>query len=93
MRLYARGGQLLVAAADADLIGRTLREGKVQLHVGDFYDGDVVAEGDLVAQVQNSTMGNFVGEETVAACVRHGLIEEDGVIRVEGVPHAQLYLV
>jgi len=38
-------------------------------------------------------MGNFIGEETIAACLRHGLIEASGVLRIEGVPHAQLYIV
>jgi len=92
MRLYARGNELLVAACDAELIGRTLREGDVRLQVGEFYDGDVVSAEDLADQVRNSTMGNFVGEETVAACLRHGLIGEEGVVRIGGVPHAQLYV-
>jgi len=93
MKVYARGRELLVAAADADLLGRTLREGEIRLQVGDFYNGDVVSEEDLVDQVRAATMGNFVGEETIAACLRHGLIEASGILRIEGVPHAQLYLV
>ena len=91
MRVYARGPELLVAACDAELIGRTLKEGEVRLQVGDFYDGDVVTEEDLVEQVRNSTMGNFVGEETITACMKHELIDKDGVIRIQGVPHAQRY--
>jgi len=92
MKVYARAGQLLVAAADADLIGRTLQEGEMRLQVGDFYAGEVVDEDAFLEQVQNSTMGNFVGEETIAVCLRHHLIQESGVLRIEGVPHAQLYV-
>jgi len=92
MRVYARQGELLVAAADDDLLGKIFREGQLRLEISDFYAGEVVSEADLVAQVRDCTMGNFVGEETVSACLRAGLVSEDGVMRIQGIPHAQLYM-
>ena len=92
MKVYGRSGELLVAAADADLVGKIFREGDLRLEVNDFYAGEEVSEEDLVEQVKSCTMGNFVGEETVAACMRAGLVSEDGIIRIGGVPHAQLYV-
>jgi hypothetical protein len=92
MKIHTRGGEVLVAACDADLIGRTLREGELRLHVSSFYDGDDVTEEDFISQLKLATMGNLVGNETVEAARRAGLVGKDGILWIEGVPHAQLFV-
>lgn len=92
MRVYRQGTEVLVAAADGDLIGRTFREGDLKLAVTSFYDGEEVTEEAFLAELRLATIGNFVGEETVGAAVRGGFIAEGGVLRVDGVPHAQLFV-
>ncbi len=89
MRVYNQGREVLVAAADADLIGRTFREGKFKLEVGAFYEGDVVSEERLCDHMQIATIGNFVGRETVEAMKRAGFVSDEGILWIEGVPHAQ----
>ena len=49
MKVYHQGKETLVAAADADLIGKTFREGKFKIEVGRFYEGDVVSGERFVA--------------------------------------------
>jgi len=93
MKVHTRGGEVLVAACDAELIGRTLKEGQLRLHVSSFYDGDVVDEGTFVRQLKMATIGNLVGRATVDAAKRAGLIGNDGVLLIEGVPHAQLFVI
>jgi len=93
MKVYARGGEVLVAACDANLLGRTLREGELRLHVSSFYEGEEVDEEDFVRQLRLATIGNLVGRETVEAAIRAGLVSKDGVLWIEGVPHAQLFVV
>ncbi len=79
-----------MAACDAHLLGRTLREGELRLHVSSFYDGQLMSEEEFVAQLRLATIGNFVGRETVAAAQRAGFVGEDGVLIIEGEPHAQM---
>ena len=93
MKVYSRGTELLVAACDAALIGKTLREGEMRLHVSSFYDGEDVTEEEFVRQLKQATIGNLVGSETVGAARRAGLVGNDGVIFIEGVPHAQLFVI
>jgi hypothetical protein len=93
MRIYTRGPEVLVAACDADLIGRTLREGELRLHVSSFYDGEEVTEEVFIRQLKLATIGNLVGRVTVEAAQRAGLIENNGVLWIEGVPHAQLFVI
>jgi hypothetical protein len=89
MKVYRQGKETLVAAADADLIGKTFREGKFKIEVGVFYDGEVVSDEALLAQLRLATIGNFVGRETIAAAKRGGYASDDGVLWIDGVPHAQ----
>ena len=81
---------MLVAACDEHLLGRTLREGELRLHVSSFYEGQVMTEQEFVAQLRLATIGNFVGRETVAAAERAGFVDRDGVLVIEGEPHAQM---
>jgi hypothetical protein len=92
MKIYHQGKETLVAAADADLIGKTFREGKFKIDVGPFYEGDVVSEEMLVSQLRLATIGNFVGAETVEAAKRAGFVSNGGVLWIDGVPHAQFVM-
>lgn len=94
LKVYEQGKDVLVAACDADLLGRTFREGEVRLHVKpSFYDGIAVTHGQLVDHLRLATVGNLVGEETVRVALEAGLIQEAGVMYIDGVPHAQLVVV
>lgn len=92
MKVYTKGKETMVAAADADLIGKTFREGKFKIEVGAFYEGDVVSEGSLLEHLQVATIGNFVGKETIEAAKRGGYVSDDGILWIDGVPHAQYVL-
>ncbi len=89
MKVYHHGKETLVAAADEDLLGRTFIEGKFRIAVGDFYRGDVVTPEGLEAHLRLATIGNFVGKETIAAAQAAGFVGEEGILWIDGVPHAQ----
>jgi hypothetical protein len=92
VRVHTRGSETLVAACDEGLLGRTLREGETRLHVSSFYEGERLTPDEFVAILRTATMGNFVGRETVAAAQRAGYVGEDGVLLIEGEPHAQMFM-
>lgn len=92
MKVYHQGKETLVAAADADLIGKTFREGKFKIEVGKFYEGDVVSEEKFVSHLHLATIGNFVGVETIEAAKRAGFVSDGGILWINGVPHAQFVL-
>ena len=90
MKVHVRGPEVLVAACDERLLGRTLRQGELRLHVSSFYDGQRMTPEEFVVQLRLATIGNFVGRETVEAARRAGFVGEDGVLVIEGEPHAQM---
>ncbi len=89
MKVYHQGKETLVAAADADIIGKTFREGKFKIEVGAFYEGETVSEEFFISNLQDATIGNFVGKETVDAAMRAGFVSDGGILWIDGVPHAQ----
>jgi len=92
MKVYHQGKETLVAAADADLLGKSFREGKFKIEVGKFYEGDVVSEDGFISNLKLATIGNFVGRETVEAAIRAGFVSDGGILWIDGVPHAQFVL-
>src|SRR2546427_9039056 len=90
MKVYHQGKETLVAAADADLIGKTFREGKFKIEVGKFYEGDVVTEERLASELRLATIGNFVGKETIDAAKEAGFFADDGILWINSGPPPQI---
>ena len=83
-------GHILIAACDLDLLGKTLEDGDLCLEVREsFYGGEKVGPDILGRLLEMSTMANLVGKRAIALAIEMGIVNEDCVIFVKGVPHAQ----
>lgn len=91
IKIYKQGSDLLIGACDEDLIGKIFEEDKLQIDVSkDFYDGERVDPEVLKKYLEEATIANLVGELTIKVALDMGLIDEECVIKVKGVPHAQM---
>ncbi|MHC1679734.1 MAG: DUF424 domain-containing protein [Methanomassiliicoccales archaeon] len=91
VKVHRRGGDVLIAACDNDLIGRKLKEGELRLEVSDeFYGGDRGDEEMLLNRLRMATMANLVGEKVCRIAAEHDFIDGECVMTIEGVPHAQM---
>jgi hypothetical protein len=91
MNLRRIGKNILLTICDADLLGKTLREGKIVFCVKeDFYRGKRVDVEDAVVLIENSTIVNMVGRNVVERAMEKGYVHPDAVLNIEGVPHAQI---
>ncbi|MHB1439630.1 MAG: DUF424 domain-containing protein [Cuniculiplasma sp.] len=82
--------EILLSAADEELMGKELREGILHLEVKEaFYGTTSVTEEFLVESMGICTIGNFVGRRTVDLAIKHKLIERENTLIISGVPHAQ----
>ncbi len=94
LKIYRQDGHVVVAACDSELLGRTLREGRMRLQVSEaFYKGEVAGREEVRRALAEATTANLVGEEAVACAKEAGLVDDGGVVRLEGVPHAQFFRV
>ncbi len=85
------GRNVLLAICDSELLGRTLREGKIVFHVKDeFYNGGKVTVEEAVGMIVNSNIVNMVGKCCVETAIAKGYVHPDAVLNIEGIPHAQI---
>jgi len=82
---------VLLAICDCEVLGRTLREGKIVFHVKDeFYNGGKVSVEEAVGMIENSTIVNMIWRNCVERAIEKGYVHPEAVLRIEGVPHAQI---
>mgnify|MGYP005831226757 CR=1 FL=1 len=85
------GNNVLLAICDCELLGKTLREGKIVFNIKEeFYNGAKVSLDEAVDIIQNSTIVNMVGKNIVGKAVEKGYVHPEAILNIEGVPHAQI---
>ncbi len=90
-KVYREGNDTLVACCDDNLRGKTFEEGDLILHVEEsFYCGELFDDTELCSLLEGATVANMVGERTVELAISKGLIDKGNILRVRGVPHAQM---
>jgi hypothetical protein len=91
MNLKKVGNNVLLAICDAEILGKTLREGKIVFCIKeDFYKGARVAIEEAVDMIANSTIVNMIGRNIVQKAIEKGYVHPEAVLNIEGVPHAQI---
>ena len=91
LNLKKIGNNVLLAICDTEILGKTLREGKIVFNVKEeFYKGARVAIEEAVDMITNSTIVNMVGKNIVQKAIEKGYVHPEAVLNIEGVPHAQI---
>jgi len=91
LNIKKMGQNVLLAVCDCDLLGRTLREGKIVFHIkNEFYNGRKATVEEAVDLIGNSTIVNLVGKCCVEKAIAEGFVHPEAVLNIEGVPHAQI---
>jgi hypothetical protein len=89
--------RVTIAICDSDLIGKTFEEGNRQIKISEsFFKGDEKTEQEVLkimedGAAEDSTF-NIVGEESVKAALKAGLIKKSGITRIQRVPVALVLL-
>ena len=85
------GRNVLLCMCDTEILGRTLREGKIVFCVKeDFYKGTRVDVEEAVSMIESSTIVNMVGKNVVKKAIEKGFVHPEAILQIEGVPHAQI---
>ena len=91
IKIYKTGEDILIGACDEKLLGKKFEDGKFQIAVKrDFYDGKLITSQSLKKYLEDATIANLVGDETVQSAIDIGLVDPDCVIKIKGIPHAQM---
>ncbi len=91
LKIYKVDNEVLVAVCDEKYLGREFSSGNAQLKVTEkFYGRTPATCAEVAAALQEATIANLVGEESVACAIDAGVIEAAHVMYIADVPHAQM---
>ena len=87
----------IVAICDTDLLGKRFEEGKFQLDVKEsFFKGDEKNKEETIKIIQDLAKEDatfyIIGEESTQTALEAGLITEEGIKKIDGVPFALVLL-
>jgi hypothetical protein len=91
VKVYQQGDDIVIGACDEHLLGKKFRNGKLQIDVAKhFSDGERIDKKTLKKFLLDATIANLVGKETVKCAIELGLVDSDCILKIRGVPHAQI---
>lgn len=90
MKIVHTQGEIVLAAADTELISTDLREGKLHLNISPAFYGDTsVSDTTFLSSMNLCTIANLVGKHVVDLAIRNDFIDRENIIYINNVPHAQ----
>jgi hypothetical protein len=90
LRIVRTSGEVLVIICDSKLIGKEYRQGELRLKVDrSFYGGREASVAECLEALREATIANMVGS-IVEHAIKEGIVDRANVIRIQGVPHAQM---
>ena len=95
MEVYVKirrwGSQVLLAACDAEILGKTLKDSNITFEVSEkFYKGYKTSVDEAIDLIEESTIVNLVGTNIVKRAIERGYVHPEAVIKICGIPHAQI---
>ena len=91
LKVYKVENNVMVAVCDEKYIGREFCDDNARLIVSEKFYGRIPAtREEVLAALQEATIVNLVGEDSVACAIDAGFIEAGHVIYIDKVPHAQM---
>lgn len=83
--------KIIFAVCDEDLIGKKFSKGDLVLDISkDFYKGEKKSEKELKGIIKNFENVNLVGRKTIKFALKLGILNEESIIIIGGIPHAQI---
>lgn len=85
-------GSILVNVCDEELVGRTVSEGNLKVHLTkEFYSGEVVDKGEALRLIRICSIVNLAGERAVSLALENMLGAKEAIREIEEVPFLMIY--
>ena len=92
IKVHQAGGQVILAACDRELLGKTLQNGDLDFKVSIyFYGADLVNDDTFINIIKKVTCANIVGDHCMALLVDANIIDPAVVMKLGDVDHVQIY--
>lgn len=91
INIIRRYRQILVAACDAELLGTTLKHGKIKFEIcPEFYGDSLLEVEEAIEIIKKATIANLIGSNIVERAIKEGLVHPQAILHISGIPHAQI---
>ena len=91
IRMHIADGDRLLAACDEEVLGRTYSGNGMRITVSEkFYNGELVSEEAFIEHMRSATIMNLVGERAISTAIEQGHVDENNVLIIGDVKHAQV---
>ncbi len=94
MRVHRVRAEFVVAACDAELLGRDLpvgTQGRTVKVSAQFYGERTVSKEELLWALERATIANLLGERVLRLAREGGFVGPEGTGTLGGVPHAEIF--
>jgi len=94
MRVHRVRTEFVVAACDAELIGRDLpvgEQGRTVKITSQFYGERRVSREEVLWALERATIANLLGERVLKLAEEGGYLAPGGTGTLGGVPHAEIF--
>jgi hypothetical protein len=82
----------VLAACDSEILSNCYEEGELRLKINeDFYYEKSITVDEFLQSVESCFTANLAGEKTVNAFCRNNPEDRGSVIRIDGIPHLQIF--
>ncbi len=83
----------VLTICDKELLGKYFEEGKNQLDIKEnFFKGDKKTESEVIEIIKHMATEdatfNIVGERSINAALKSGIITQRGIKKIQGIPFA-----
>ena len=78
---------MMLNICDAELLGRKITQDDLHIHISESYYGERLVEKEEATDLlQQSSIINMVGKETISLSIKLGVGSENGVKTISGIP-------
>ncbi len=82
----------IITICDSNLLGKKFEQGKMQLEIGNFFDGAEKSQEQVLEIMKESAKEdatfNIVGKKATDLALKAGIIGKEGIKTIQGIPVA-----
>jgi hypothetical protein len=91
LKVFKAKNHTLIAVCDENLMGKTFKEGKLQIQITkNFYGESLTSMDKALEMINEADIANLVGKNIIKAAIEKGYVSEDAVVYIAGTPHVQV---
>jgi hypothetical protein len=92
VRVICWQGMKLVNVCDEELLGKTVRDDKVEMHISpNYFKGNLVNLDEALLLIKSSSVANLVGKKIILEVIKAELASKHAVKKIGSTPFLMIF--